>query len=53
MPYVMVKDKFYIAREEVMELTRLLREAYSRQRRLLKNENRQCWWDWFLERIGY
>jgi cellobiose-specific phosphotransferase system component IIA len=53
MKYVMVKDRFYIAREEVKALTRLLQEAHDRQRRLLKKENRQSWWDWLYEWIGY
>ena len=41
MKYVMVKDRFYIAREEVRELERLLQEARIRQRYLLKKENLQ------------
>ena len=53
MNYIMIKDKFYIAREEVEELERLLRQARQRQRRLLKRENKQGWLDWFLEWMGY
>ena len=49
----MVKDRFYIAREEVQALTQLLKEARDRQRLLLKKENQQGWWDWLCERIGY
>ena len=50
---VMVKDRFYIAREEVKALTQLLKEAHDRQRHLLKKENQQGWWDWLCEWIGY
>ncbi len=53
MKYVMVKDRFYIAREEVRELERLLKEARIRQRHLLKKENQQGWLDWFWELFGY
>jgi hypothetical protein len=53
MKYVMVKDRFYIAREEVRELERLLQEARWRQRRLLKGENQQGWFDWIWEWFGY
>jgi|TARA_B100000674_G_C37122672_1_gene594145 hypothetical protein len=53
MKYVMVKDRFYIAREEVRELERLLKEARIRQRHLLKKENQQGWLDWFWEWFGY
>lgn len=53
MKYVMVKDRFYIAREEVRELERLLQEARWRQRRLLKGENQQGWFDWIWELLGY
>lgn len=53
MKYVIVKDRFYIAREEVKALTRLLKEANDRQRHLLKKENQQGWWDWLCEWIGY
>jgi Holliday junction resolvase len=53
MKYVMVKDRFYIAREEVKALTQLLKEARDRQRLLLKNENQQGWLDWIWEWFGY
>ena len=53
MKYVMVKDRFYIAREEVKALTQLLKEARDRQRLLFKKENQQGWWDWLCEWIGY
>ena len=49
----MITDKFYIAREEVEELERLLREAKKRERYLLKRENKQGWIDWFWEWMGY
>ena len=49
----MVKDRFYIAREEVRELERLLQEARLRQRYLLKGDNKQGWLDWIWELFGY
>tara|TARA_X000000950_G_C13454096_1_gene473131 strand:- start:338 stop:505 length:168 start_codon:yes stop_codon:yes gene_type:complete len=51
--YVIVRDKFYIAKEEIKALEHLLKEAKERQRRLLKEKNMQTWWDWILELIGY
>jgi hypothetical protein len=42
--FVIVRDKF---------LERLLIEARQRQRDLLKKNNRQGWWDWFWEIVGF
>ena len=50
--YVIVRDKFYIAKEEIKALERLLMEARHRQRELLKKNNSQGWWDWLLEFVG-
>ncbi len=50
--YVIVRDKFYIAKEEIKALERLLMEARQRQRDLLKKNDRQGWWDWFWEFVG-
>lgn len=51
--YVIVRDKFYIAKEEIKALERLLMEARQRQRELLKKNDRQGWWDWFWEFVGF
>jgi hypothetical protein len=51
--YVIVRDKYYIAKEEIKALERLLKEARQRERDLLKKNNKQGWWDWFFELIGY
>ena len=51
--YVIVRDKFYIAKEEIKALERLLMEARQRQRDLLKKNNKQGWWDWFWEFVGF
>lgn len=51
--YVIVRDKFYIAKEEIKALERLLKEARERQRKLLKKNNQQTWWDWIWEMVGY
>ena len=51
--FVIVKDRFYIAREEIRELERLLIEARNRQRELLKKHNKQGWIDWMWEILGY
>ena len=53
MTFIIVKDRFYIAREEIRELERLLQEARFRQRRLLKQEQKQGWFDWLWELVGY
>ena len=50
--YVIVRDKFYIAKEEIKALERLLMEARQRQRELFKKNDRQGWWDWFWEIVG-
>ena len=51
--YVIVRDKFYIAKEEIKALERLLKEAKQRERQLFKEKNIQTWWDWIWELIGY
>ena len=51
--YVIVRDKFYIAKEEITALERLLKEAKQRERQLFKEKNMQTWWDWIWELIGY
>jgi len=51
--FVIVRDRFYIAREEIRALERLLMEARMRQRELLKKENKQGWLDWLWEIAGY
>ena len=51
--YVIVRDKYYIAKEEIKALERLLIEARDRQRDLLKKNDKQGWWDWFLEFVGF
>jgi hypothetical protein len=51
--YVIVRDKFYIASEEIKALERLLMEARQRQRELFKKQNMQGWWDWLLELVGF
>jgi hypothetical protein len=51
--YVIVRDKFYIAKEEIKALERLLMEARIRERDLLKETNNQTWWDWIWEFVGY
>ena len=53
MNYVIVRDKFYISKEEVMALERLLKEARDRRRELLKRNELQSWIDWIWEFIGY
>jgi hypothetical protein len=53
MSYVVVRDKFYIAREEVIALERLLKEARDRQRVIFKQHKLQGWIDWVWEFIGY
>ena len=51
--YVIVRDKFYIAKEEIKALERLLMEARQRQRELFKKNNKQGWLDWFWEMFGF
>lgn len=50
--FVIVRDKFYIAKEEIKALERLLMEARQRQRDLLKKHDKQDWWDWLCELVG-
>lgn len=53
MTYVIVRDKLYIAKEEVMALERLLKEARDRRRALFKRNEMQGWMDWIWEFMGY
>jgi len=46
-------DKLYIANEEVIQLQRLLGEAYQRRKAILIRRNMFSWWDWLLDKVGY
>jgi len=47
------KDLLDITEEEVGELERLLKEARERYRKIAKMKNKQSWYDWIWEKIGY
>ena len=55
MYYVMMihNDKLYIANEEVVQLQRLLEEAYQRRKNILINRNMFSWWDWLWDTVGF
>ena len=53
MAYVVVQDKLTIVKDEIWHLERLLNEAYTRQRTILKRQGVQGWYDWILEWLGY
>ena len=46
-------DKLYIANEEVVQLQRLLEEAYQRRKNILINRNMFSWWDWLWDKVGF
>ncbi len=53
MSYVVVQDKMSIVKEEIWHLERLLQEAHTRRRFIMKSEGTQGWWDWLWELMGY
>ena len=53
MKYKIIKNNYYHATLEVSELERLLMEAKLRLRKEAKKANKQTWYDFILEWIGY
>jgi len=52
--FIIKRDELMEAQDEVNKaLERLLNEAWSRRRNLLKKKSMQGWWDWMWEFIGY
>lgn len=53
MNYKIIKNNYYHATLEVNELERLLMEAKFRLREEAKKTNKQSWYDYIMEWIGY
>lgn len=50
---MIIRDKLYCAQQEVRELEKLLYEAKIRERKALKQQGMQGWWDYIWEIFGY
>ena len=53
MRYFEKKNLIDQTEDEIKELERLLKEAKERYRKMAKISNKQSWYDWIWEQLGY